>query len=88
MVKFSLFFPKTAFYDYIYIKAVKKSFSDTEIQEIKKYTHFTDIEFNPTKGISTQAKSVAIIRLMLDMYGNIPDFSKNEFIDFHTEYVI
>ncbi|MDE5861020.1 MAG: hypothetical protein K2H28_02390 [Ruminococcus sp.] len=81
-------FPKTAFYDYIYIKAVKQSFSEEEIQEIKKYTHFTDIEFNPAKGISTQAKSVAIIRLMLDMYGNIPDLNKNEFMAFHTKYVI
>ena len=81
-------FPKTVFYDYIYIKAVKNSLSDDEIQEIKKYTHFTDIEFNPAKSINTQAKSVAIIRLMLDMYGNIPDFNKNEFIDFHTKYVM
>ena len=81
-------FPKTVFYDFIYIKAVKNSLSDVEIQEIKKYTHFTDIEFNPAKGISTQAKSVAIFRLMLDMYENIPDFNKNEFIDFHIKYVI
>lgn len=81
-------FPKTVFYDYIYIKAVKNSLSDEEIQEIKKYTHFTDIEFNPAKSINTQAKSMAIIRLMLDMYGNIPDFNKSEFIDFHRIYVI
>lgn len=81
-------FPKTLFYDYIYIKAVKSSLSADEIKEIKKYTHFTDIEFNPNKSINTQAKSVAIIRLMLDMYGSIPDFSKNDFIDFHTKYVI
>lgn len=81
-------FPKTLFYDYIYIKAVKNSLSDAEIQEIKKYTHFTDIEFNPAKSINTQAKSVAIIRLMLDIYGEIPDFSKNEFVDFHAKYVV
>lgn len=81
-------FPKTVFYDYIYIKAVKNSLSAEEIQEIKKYTHFTDIEFNPAKSINTQAKSVAIIRLMLDVFGNIPDFNKNEFIDFHTKYTI
>lgn len=81
-------FPKTVFYDYIYIKAVRESLTVDEIQEIKKYNYFTDIEFNPAKSINTQAKTVAIIRLMLDIYGNIPDFNKNEFIDFHTEYVI
>lgn len=81
-------FPKTVFYDYIYIKAVRESLTSDEIQEIKKYNYFTDIEFNSAKSINTQAKSVAIIRLMLDMYGNIPDFSKENFIDFHTKYVI
>ena len=81
-------FPKTFFYDYIYIKAVKNSLSYDEIQKIKKYNYFTDIEFNPAKSINSQAKTVAIIRILLDMYGNIPDFNKNEFMDFHNKYVI
>lgn len=80
-------FPKTAFYDYIYIKSVKQSLTAEEILQIKEYNYFTDIEFNPNKSINTQAKSVAIIRLMLDMYDNIPDFSKDDFIDFHNKYV-
>lgn len=80
-------FPKTLFYDYIYIKAVVESLNDEEIQEIRNYNHFTDIEFNPQKSINTQAKSVAIIRLMLDMYGSIPKFNKEEFTNFHTENV-
>jgi len=79
--------PKTVFYDYIYIKAVKKSLTAEEIQKIREYNYFTDIEFNPNRSINTQAKSVAIIRLMLDMYGSIPDFDKDEFIDFHCKYV-
>lgn len=80
-------FPKTVFYDYIYIKSVKQSLTAEEILQIKKYNYFTDIEFNPNKSVNTQAKSVAIIRLMLDMYDNIPDFSKDDFIDFHNKYV-
>lgn len=80
-------FPKTVFYDYIYIKSVKQSLTTEEINNIKEYNYFTDIEFNPNRSINTQAKSVAIIRLMLDMYDNIPDFSKDDFIDFHNQYV-
>lgn len=80
-------FPKTVFYDYIYIKSVKQSLTTEEINNIKEYNYFTDIEFNPNKSINTQAKSVAIIRLMLDMYNNIPDFSKDDFINFHNQYV-
>lgn len=80
-------FPKTVFYDYIYIKSVKQSLTTEEINNIKEYNYFTDIEFNPNKSINTQAKSVAIIRLMLDMYDNIPDFSKDDFINFHNQYV-
>ncbi len=79
--------PKTVFYDYIYIKAVKESLTAEEVQEIRKYNYFTDIEFNPDKSINTQAKSVALIRLMLDTFGNIPDFSKEDFIDFHIKNV-
>lgn len=79
--------PKSVFYDYIYIKAVRESLTAEEIQEIREYSHFTDIEFNPNTGINTQAKSVAIIRLMLDMYGNIPEFSKEDFINFHRKYI-
>ena len=79
--------PKTVFYDYIYINAVKYTFSLDEIKQITSYTHFTDIEFNPKKSINTQAKSVAIIHLMLDLYKEIPSFNISDFIDFHTEKV-
>ena len=81
-------FPQTVFYDYIYMKAIKESLTDEEIQKIRDYNYFTDIEFNPNKSVNTQAKSVAIIRLMLDMYNDIPDFSKDDFIAFHSKYVL
>ena len=80
--------PKTLFYDYIYIMAVKESLSQDEIQQITQYTHFTDIEFNPQKSINTQARSVAIIRLLLEMYGEIPEFHGEDFLKFHQAFVI
>ncbi|MEE7582476.1 MAG: hypothetical protein UDO63_04590 [Oscillospiraceae bacterium] len=79
--------PKTLFYDYIYINSVKEILSSNEIKQITNYTHFTDIEFNPKKSINTQAKSVAIIHLMLDLYNEIPSFGISDFIRFHTEMV-
>ena len=79
--------PKTLFYDYIYIKAIKETLTDDEIQQIGNYTHFTDIEFNPTKSINTQAITAAEIRLMLDLYGGIPEMDADAFLRFHQEYM-
>lgn len=55
--------PKTVFYDYIYLKAV--SYSRVAYTGLIKYNGFTDIEFNPKRSINTQARSAAIIRLLL-----------------------
>lgn len=79
--------PSTLFYDYIYIKAVQKTLITDEIQKIADYNYFTDIEFNPTKSINTQAKSVAEIRLMLEIYGTIPEMNVENFMQFHRKYV-
>ena len=79
--------PKTLFYDYIYIQAVKQSVPEQEIQSLLNYTHFTDIEFNPQKSINTQAKSAAIIRLLLGKYEELPEMSVNEFTVFHKQFV-
>ena len=79
--------PKTLFYDYIYIQAVKKSIPENEMQILLNYTHYTDIEFNPQKSINTQAKSAAIIRLLLGKYGDLPEMSVNEFTVFHKQFV-
>ncbi len=80
--------PKTAFYDYIYIAAVKESLTADEIQAISAYNYFTDIEFNPAKSTNTQARTVSIIKLLLGEYGHLPDFSKEEFIQFHKEHIV
>jgi hypothetical protein len=50
--------PKTAFYDWIYVNALHQH-QDIE-SKIEKYAGFTDIEFNPKKSISCQARSAAL----------------------------
>ena len=52
--------PKTAFYDYLYIKTLNDNYRDI-IKELVKYDTFTDIEFNPKKSINCQARTCAIL---------------------------
>ncbi len=49
--------PKTAFYDWLYIRALHphREF----LQRLHRYVGFTDIEFNPEKSINCQARSCA-----------------------------
>jgi len=50
--------PKTAFYDWLYLKAVVGKLRGN--RDIFKYKAFTDIEFNPKKSINCQARSCAL----------------------------
>lgn len=50
--------PQTAFYDWLYINALKKQPSVTK--QLLEYSAFTDIEFNPERSINCQAYSVAL----------------------------
>jgi len=55
--------PKTAFYDWIYLKAVNHNIKESNepiYSEILNYKAFTDIEFNPKKSINCQARSCAL----------------------------
>lgn len=52
--------PKTAFYDYLYIKTLHDNYRDV-IEELVKFEVFTDIEFNPKKSINCQARTCAIL---------------------------
>lgn len=79
--------PSTVFYDYIYFAAVKESLAAEEINTISNYNFFTDIEFNPQKSINTQARTVSMIKLILDEYQVLPDFSKDDFIHFHRKHI-
>ena len=80
--------PKTVFYDYLYYCAVKDALSAEELNEFKRYSVFTDIEFNPKKSINTQARSAALVRLILEMNGELTDAKDmDEFIQFHKSFV-
>ena len=55
--------PKTLFYDWLYMYALQFNIehSGDEIYEsILEYDAFTDIEFNPKKSFSCQAKTIAL----------------------------
>lgn len=51
--------PKTAFYDWLYIKSLHK-FSDF-LERLFVYDGFSDIEFNPEKSLNCQARSCALL---------------------------
>ncbi len=72
--------PKSAFYDWIYIKALypHKDF----LKKLYQYQGFTDIEFNPNKSINCQARTCAIIVSLLkrDLYDEAM-ISKKRFIE-------
>ena len=50
--------PKTAFYDWLYLQALCQN--RTLADQLLQYSGFTDIEFNPKKSFSTQARSCAL----------------------------
>ncbi len=50
--------PKTAFYDYLYIRSLLSS--KQFVKDLLDYDGFTDIEFNPQRSFSCQARSCAL----------------------------
>ena len=77
--------PKTAFYDWIYLKAVKSNIEDlnnTIYEKIFNYNAFTDIEFNPKKSINCQARSCALyVSLVKNELLDIAIESKEAFLE-------
>ena len=49
--------PETMFYDWLYMRAVRDS---GNITYLSQFDAFTDIEFNPKKSFSCQARSAAM----------------------------
>lgn len=66
--------PKTAFYDWLYIKSLypHREF----LQRLHRYVGFTDIEFNPEKSINCQARSCATF-VTLDRLELLEDCAKS-----------
>lgn len=52
--------PKTAFYDWLYLKSLTEPSNSSLLQSILRYSAFTDIEFNPKKSFNCQARSCAL----------------------------
>lgn len=73
--------PKTAFYDYLFIKTLFDNYKDL-INELIKFNTFTDIEFNPKKSINCQARACAILVSLykMDLLEKVLN-SKDNFID-------
>ncbi|MEN2751272.1 hypothetical protein AAIR29_06455 [Psychrobacter sp. FBL11] len=76
--------PLTAFYDWLYINALKQN---TQLhEEVMQYQAFTDLEFNPKKSIHCPAYSLAMFVALnkRDLLDNIED--PGTFYDLHTEF--
>ena len=52
--------PRTAFYDWLYISALREN--AWAIDQLENYDAFTDIEFNPERSINCQAYSAALFK--------------------------
>ena len=76
-------FPRSMFYDYIYISALVQS--DIDASNIADYDIFTDIEFNEKKAYNCQARSCAIYAYMLRT-GSVDDYmsSKDRFKELYN----
>lgn len=73
--------PQTAFYDWLYIKALMSN--QGLAKQASEYSAFTDIEFNPERSINCQAYSVALF-VSLTQSGNLVSATKSKeaFLDF------
>ena len=59
--------PKSAFYDWLYIQALREHPQFNEIQRsLQQYDAFTDIEFNPKKSFNCQARSCALFVALVE----------------------
>ena len=79
--------PRTLFYDYIYYHAVREQLSLEELKTLEEYDAFTDIEFNANKSINTQARSIALVKLIFLECKCLPEMTKEEFLEAHLRYV-
>ena len=74
------------FYDFLFVKAAKESIDNEKLKQLLDYDYFTDIESKRTAE-RNPARSVAIIKLMLMMFGEIPELNKKDFVAFCKAFV-
>ena len=75
--------PKTFFYDWLYVNALKQSGID--LARLSVYDTFTDIEFNEKKQVNCQARSLAIA-VSLQKAGLFEKASANPHTFLHLVY--
>ncbi|MBE8219897.1 MAG: hypothetical protein HAW65_01130 [Alphaproteobacteria bacterium] len=73
--------PTTSFYDWLYISALKAS---PHADEVKRFTGFTDIEFNPKKSFNCQAHAAAMFVAITMRDGDI-DLDPATFLRYYME---
>ena len=66
--------PMYLFYDWLYINAIKNI--PNLIESLKKYTFFTDIEFNPDKSLNCQARTI-VLYIWLVNNNKLEDYINN-----------
>jgi len=59
--------PKTAFYNWLYVSALRLQQKDLMKERIRDYEGFTDIEFNPKKSVNCQARACALFVSLLKL---------------------
>lgn len=80
-------YPRSFFFNYLYYQAIKENHDLEKLKKLFDYDYFTDIEFNPNKSVTNQARAVTIIKALLDKYGYLPDLTKDEFLEFQNSVV-
>lgn len=77
--------PRTAFYDWLYIKALLKN--EELISEVLNFNAFSDIEFNPAKSVNCQARSVAMfVALHRRKLISVATSSRDEFLQTMSQF--
>lgn len=80
--------PKTAFYDYIYVKSALSTFTVEQLKEtLNNYVWFTDIEFNPNNSINSQARSVALLKAIVSSDTQSVLNNHEDWIEYHRRTV-
>jgi hypothetical protein len=81
--------PESMFYDYIYWRFLYEN--PNLVQELieGQYMAFSDIEFNPNRSISSQARSVAIFVSLYHRgcFENASFFNRDQFISFYINEI-
>lgn len=77
-------YPKTLFYDWLYYKAF---IQNGKVEDIEEYDAFSDVCFNFHKSINCQARSLALIKVLIERGEYSPNISKMKFYELHRKYI-